>query len=168
MIPAFQSMRIWPCQTGGYRMSAKASTKELQENIVKNMKKWQKIENATVAATGAITEKTDNSIVRLVMEIIQHDSQTHYRVQQMIIDSFENQVITLNPDELGKIWGMIESHIEMEKATVDNAEKSLEALKGKKMVIQEYLINFLKVDEEKHVMLLDALEKIKKGMYPYG
>jgi hypothetical protein len=150
------------------RMSARISTKELQEQIVKNMKKWQKIENATVAATGAVTDKTDNPVVRLVMEIIQRDSQMHHRIQQLIIDSFEHKALTLNPDQLGKIWSMIESHLEMEKETVDTAEKSLKALKGKKMVVQEYLIEFLKVDEQKHVMLLDALEKIKAGMYPYG
>lgn len=145
------------------------STKELQEQIVENMKKWQKIENATVAATGAIMEKTDNAIVRLVMEIIGHDSQVHHRVQQMIIDSLENQVVTLTPEELGKVWGMIESHIEMEKETVSLAEDSLKALEGKKgMVVQEYLLNFLKVDEQKHEFMLESLEKIKSGMYPYG
>jgi len=36
------------------------------------------------------------------------------------------------------------------------------------MVVQEYLLNYLQEDEQKHDHLLSALEKIKKGMYPYG
>ena len=50
------------------------STKEAQEKIVANMRRWQRVENASVASTGQIIEKTDNPIVRLVMEIIQRDS----------------------------------------------------------------------------------------------
>ncbi|MCP4632953.1 MAG: hypothetical protein GY855_08495, partial [candidate division Zixibacteria bacterium] len=67
------------------------STKELQEQVVDNMKRWQKIENASVASTGKVIEATDNPIVRLIMEIIQRDSQFHYRVQEMIVDSLETK-----------------------------------------------------------------------------
>lgn len=46
------------------------------------------------------------------------------------------------------------------------ARRSLETLKGKKMVIQEYLLHYLQEDEEKHNNLLRRLEIIKKGMTP--
>ena len=144
------------------------STKELQERIIDNMKRWQRIEDASIASTGKIFEKTDNPVVRLVMEVIQRDSMMHHRVQEMIADSLEHKAITLNPDELGLVWDMIEKHIELERKTVELAEEALKALKGKKMVIQEYLLNYLMIDENKHNCLLDDLEKIKKGMYPYG
>ena len=142
------------------------STKELQQEIVSNMKRWQKIEYASVASTGQIIEKTDNPVVRLVMEIIQRDSQMHYRIQEWIADSLEYKTVSLSPDELGKVWGMIESHIELEKKTLEMAGRSLETLKGKKMVIQEYLLQYLQEDEEKHNNLLRRLEMIKKGMPP--
>lgn len=144
------------------------STKEIQEKIVTNMKRWQKIENAGVSSTGQIIEKTENPIVRLVMEIIQRDSQFHYRVQELIADSLETKTITLTPDELGQVWGMIEDHIKLEKKSVDLANEALEALKGKKMLVQEYLINYLLMDEEKHNKVLEHLDSIKKGMYPYA
>ena len=142
------------------------STKEVQQEIVTNMKRWQKIEYASVASTGQIIEKTDNPVVRLVMEIIQRDSQMHYRIQEWIADSLEYKTVSLSPDELGKVWGMIESHIELEKKTLEMAGRSLETLKGKKMVIQEYLLQYLQEDEEKHNNLLRRLEMIKKGMTP--
>ena len=144
------------------------STKEIQEQIVKNMKQWQKIENASVASTGAVMEKTANPVVRLVMEIIQRDSQMHYRIQEMIADSLETKAITLTPEELGDVWDMIEKHIALERKTVEYANEALGALKGKKMVVQEYLLNYLLIDEEKHNSILDTLGTIKKGMYPYG
>ena len=142
------------------------STKELQQEIVSNMKRWQKIEYSALATTGQIIEKTDNPVVRLVMEIIQRDSQMHYRIQEWIADSLEFKTVSLNPDELGKVWGMIEDHIELERKTLEMARQSLEALKGKKMVIQEYLLQYLQEDEEKHNSLLRRLEMIKKGMTP--
>ena len=59
------------------------STKEIQEKLVDNMRRWHKIENASVASTGKVIEKTENPIIRIVMEIIQRDSQFHYRVQDL-------------------------------------------------------------------------------------
>ena len=144
------------------------STKEIQDQIVKNMQDWKKIENASVASTNAIIKKTDNPIVRLIMEIIQRHSKLHYRIQDIIIDSLERRALSLNPEELGEVWELIENHIELEKKTIDMANKSLDALRGRKMVIQEYLLDYLRIDEEKHNRVLDTLSTIKKGMYPYG
>ena len=144
------------------------SVKEIQQQIVANLKKWQKIEDATVATTGMIIEKTDNPVVHLVMEIIQRDSQMHYRIQEWIADSLETKTVTLSYEELDKIWSLIERHIELEKKTVAMAQQSLDAIKGKKMVIQEYLLNYLAEDEKKHNNLLAHLEGIKKGMRATG
>ena len=121
-----------------------------------------------MATTGMIIEKTDNPVVHLVMEIIQRDSQMHYRLQEWIADSLESKTVTLTYDELDRIWSLIERHIELEKKTVAMAEQSLEAIKGKKMVIQEYLLSYLAEDEKKHKNLLLHLEGIKKGMRASG
>ena len=142
------------------------STKELQQEIISNMRRWQKIENAAAASTGQIMEKTDNPVIHLLMEIIQRDSQMHYRVQEWIADSLQYKTVTLNPDELNQVWGMIEQHVEVEKKALGMAKQSLASLKGKKMVIQEYLLEYLAEDEKKHNELLKLLETIKKGMLP--
>jgi hypothetical protein len=132
------------------------------------MRRWQKIENASVASTGQIIEKTNNPVVRMVMEIIQRDSQFHYRVQEFIADSLESKAVAINPEEIGEVWDMIEKHIQLEKKTVELAEEALAALKGRKMLVQEYLLNYLLHDEEKHNRVLEEMEKIKAGMYPYA
>lgn len=144
------------------------STKEIQEQIVDNMRRWQKIENGAVASTGMVIDKTENPIVRLVMEIIQRDSQMHYRVQELIAESLTTKTITLTPEELGDVWDMVEKHIDLERKTVEMAEEALNAIKGKKMVVQEYLLQYLLEDENKHNHILDSMATIKNGMYPYG
>ena len=144
------------------------SMKELQENLLETMKRWQKIEDASVASTGRIIEQTENPIIRLVAEIIQQDSQTHHRVQQFIASTLEGAAVSLSPDEMVQVWDSIEKHIKIEKQMVGQVEEALGALRGKKMLVQEYLLEYLAEDERKHDHLLESLEKIKKGMYPYG
>jgi len=142
------------------------SSRNVQEEIVSNMRKWQKVEDASVSSTGQVIEKTDNPLVRLVMEIIQRDSQLHYQVQQFIADSIEHKAVSLTPDELGQVWGMIEKHIEIEKKTVELGEQAIAALKGQQgMIVQEYLINYLLTDERKHNELLSRMDDIKRGVY---
>jgi hypothetical protein len=45
-------------------MSPRMKTKDLQEKISRNMKNWQKIEDASVESTQKIMEKTDNPIIK--------------------------------------------------------------------------------------------------------
>ena len=142
--------------------------KEMQQEIISTMENWQRFENMTIALTGQIMEKTKNPIIRLIMEVIQRDSQMHYRVQEWIADSLERKAVSLTPEEIGEVWEMIERHIELEKKSVQIAEQTLASLKGKAMVIQAYLLNYLMEDEKKHNNLLSALDSIKKKMYPYG
>ncbi|RKY91211.1 MAG: hypothetical protein DRQ13_11695 [Ignavibacteriae bacterium] len=142
-----------------------AKQKDLNENLVKTLKKWQKIEDKSVKSTSAIIAKTKNPIVRQIMEIIKQDSAMHKKVQQVIIDSYEKKAINLEPDELSDIWGMVEDHIELEKETVRLAEESR---KNSNNFIVRYLLGYLMTDEQKHNDILQQMEDIKRGMYPYA
>jgi len=144
------------------------NTKELQKQIISDMRQMQKVENASVASTGRIIEKTKNPIVRLVMEIIQRDSNMHYQVQDFIADSLGEKTVSLTPEELAQVWEMIEQHIQLEKKMIEAVEQLRTSLKGKFMVVQQYLIDYLLEDETKHNNLLDRLSGIKTKMYPYG
>jgi len=143
-------------------------TKELQDKIAANMKAWQKIENGSIEMAAKVSKTTDNLLVRTVMAIIMQDSAMHHRVQQFIIDSLERQAVSLQPEEVGEVWGMIEEHIALERKTIEFAKEALDGIKGTKMVVQQYLLEYMLADEEKHNKLLDNLEAVKKGMYPYA
>lgn len=144
------------------------STKEMQDKIAENMQKWMRIEDASVASTGRIMEQTENPFLRLVMDIIQCDSRVHHHVQDFIRGTLKHEAVSLTPEELALVWAAIEKHNEIEKKMVGLVESTLQALKGRKMIVQEYLLNYLVQDERKHAGMLDALEKIKGGLYPYA
>jgi hypothetical protein len=141
-------------------------TKEKLEQVVGVMKKWQKAENAAVHQTSKIMEDTDNPLIRLVMEVIQRDSNMHHRVQQMVVDSIERESIPVLVPDLEKVWDGIEKHIRIEQQTIELANQALAALEGTKNPVQQYLISYLLEDEKKHDKLLADLALIKKQMYP--
>ena len=147
-------------------MKPKRNVKNLQGEIVDTMKEWQRMEDVSLASTGRIIEKTGNPIVRLTMEIIQRDSQMHHAVEQWVADSLRDTAIALTPDELNLVWTMIERHLELEQKMIDTVKKLLPSLKGKRMVVQDYLLKYLLEDETKHANLLQRLGGIKRGMLP--
>jgi hypothetical protein len=142
-----------------------AKQKELDENLVKILKQWQKIEDDSVKSTSDIIAKTKNPVIRQIMEIIKQDSAMHKKVQQVIIDSFEKEAISMDPDELSDVWAMVEKHIELEKETVRLAEESR---KNSNSFMIRYLLGYLMTDELKHNHILQQMEDVKRGMYPYA
>lgn len=137
---------------------------ELAE-LASTLRRWQEIEDASVAACTGIIAKTENPLIRLVMEIIRQDSVMHKKVQQVMLDSLEKQAISLTPEELGQIWESIVHHAEMEKETLALAEK---ARKNCRLFVLRHLLTYLIEDEQKHDRLLAQLESFKKGIYPYA
>jgi hypothetical protein len=134
-------------------------------DLVSVLRRWQEIEDASVAGCSEVMEKTQNPLIRLVMEIIRQDSVMHKKVQQVMIDSLEKQAISLTPEELGTIWESIERHAEMEKETIALAEK---ARRNCRLFVLKHLLTYLLDDEQKHDRLLSQLEDFKRGIYPYA
>jgi len=141
--------------------------KGLQKEISTTMKNWQKVEGNSIASTAQIMAKTNNSIIRMAMEIIQRDSQMHSWIQSWIADTLENKTVSLSPDELLEVGQMIEHHIGIENRMIESAEQALASVKGKKTLLaQQYFLNYLLNDEKKHSNLLSSLEILAKGMQP--
>ena len=143
-------------------------TKQLEQEIAARMRQWQQTENRAVVITGQMMEKTQNPLLRLVMEIIQRDSQLHHRIQQFIIDSVEGKAVSLSPEELGEISSLVGKHKRVEDEMLCQVGEMLQQLKGKRLLAQEYFLNFLLTDEDKHCKMLSALDTFKKGIYPYA
>ena len=145
--------------------SKKEKAGEDLPQLISTLRRWQEIEDASVKGCSEVMEKTENPFVRLVMEIIRHDSVMHKKVQQVMIDSLEKQAITLTPEELGDIWESIERHAEMEKETIALADK---ARRNCRLFVLRHLLTYLVEDEQKHDRLLAQLEDFKRGIYPYA
>lgn len=134
------------------------------EELKTTLRRWQQIEDESVAQTSAIMAKTRNPLIQLVMEILRQDSTMHKRVQQVILDSLEKQAFSLTPEELGDVWDLIEKHAAAEKETIELAEK---ARKNCRLFVQKHLLTYLTEDELKHDRLLNQLEDFKRKLYPY-
>jgi hypothetical protein len=135
------------------------------KKLAATLRRWQELEAESINQTRAIADKTNNPLIRLIMEIIRHDSSMHAHVQQVIIDSLEKEAFSLSPDELADIWDLIEQHTSMEKETITLADQARRNVRG---VIQRYLLNYLIEDEQKHDRLLAQLEDFKRNLYPYA
>ena len=110
-------------------------------------------------------QEIDNPIIRLVMEIIQRDSQMHYWIQGWIADTIKYKSVNLNPDELVIIGQALERHIELERKMIENAKQMLTNIEGKRfMLAQQYFISYLLDDETKHSRLLESLRTLASGM----
>lgn len=144
------------------------TTKEIRQDLAKRMQFWQGVERESVASADAVLAKTKHPLLRLVMEIIRHDSELHDRIQQFIVDAIESRPVTLTPDDMGEISSLLERHLKLEDQMVDAVNASVETIRGHKMLVEEYLLDFLIQDEKKHAALLRSLDKVKRGMYPYA
>jgi hypothetical protein len=148
-------------QTQGKRRESATGASEL----VGLLRKWQEIEDGSVASTTQVSAKTKNPLIRLVMEIIRQDSIMHKKVQQFMIDSLEKEAVSLTPEELGEIWDQVERHAEMEKETIELAEQ---LRKNCRLFVQRHLLTYLIEDERLHDRLLGQLEDFKRNIYPYA
>ena len=134
---------------------------EKVKNMVDALRKWQGIERESINVTAEISEKTESPLIRMLMEIIRHDSLMHHRVQQFMIDSVTRESVTVTREDIGAIWESIEKH--------DQAEKELVAL-GEELAktawtpVLKQLLAYLITDEKKHDVLLETLNEIKKDL----
>ena len=139
----------------------KPSGPERQKFTIDVLRQWQGIERDAIETTAQIMEKTDNLLIRQIMEIIRNDSVQHHRVQQFLIDSITRTPVTLSPEDLAEVWGQIEAHDELERQTIELAKELKEQTTEPMHVI---LLDYLLRDEEKHDTILGDLEKFKTHM----
>jgi rubrerythrin len=144
---------------------ANETGQERTEKLLKTLRDWQGIERHAIETTTKIMEKTDNLLIRQIMEIIRNDSVQHHRVQQFIIDSLTKQQVNLSHEELAQIWDEIEAHDKVERKTIEMAKECKEECQ---FFVQQALLEYLIVDEEKHNLILQGLDNFKKKMTVLG
>ena len=121
------------------------------DEMVDVLSRWQALERQAMNDTAEIMEQTSSPLIRMVMEIIRHDSLMHHRVQQFLIDS----------EDIGEIWEKIEAHDKMEKKTIELATQ----LKEKSWdPIHTTLLDYLLRDESKHDTILEQLNAMKADL----
>lgn len=137
---------------------------EEQETFEAGIDQWQKMEDATIATCDEILAATDNKLVTTIAGIIKSDSTKHKMVLGVVKEAL-NGTITLTPDELGDLSGLLEKHRDLEKDTVELAAEQLELSRN---FVVNHLVSYLLEDERKHYLLLHQLNDFKKKLYPYA
>lgn len=141
-------------------MGTKTGSNRVEE-MVSTLQEWQAIERQSMSDTAEIMEKTNNPLIRILMEIIRHDSLMHHRVQQFLIDTLTVADVTVTREDVANIWEMIEAHDATERKTIELAKQ----LKKKAWTpVHKQLLDYLISDETKHDHLLVQLGEIKSGM----
>jgi rubrerythrin len=134
---------------------------EKVENMINVLRGWQGLERKAMNDTAEIMEETKSPLIRMIMEIIRHDSLMHHRVQQFLIDSLTKEAVTVTREDVAEIWEKVEAHDAVERETIKLAE---DLKKGAWDPVHKQLLNYLLSDEKKHDYLLEELNAIKTGM----
>jgi hypothetical protein len=137
----------------------------IEEGVVKNFKEWQELENETIRLSEDLRKKSDNSFVKLIMEIIRRDSEKHKIMQQFVIDSFTKEAMHLAPQDLIPLADVLEKHIKAEARSMGLANA---CIAGTKNFFASFVASALISDEVKHHEMLTMLDQIKGQVYPYG
>jgi hypothetical protein len=131
------------------------------ENMVKVLRQWQGIEREAMSTTSEISEKTESTLIRMVMDIIRHDSHQHHRVQQYLIDTVTRESPAVTREDVVAIWDSIEEHDAIEKKTIQLAEQ----LKKEAWTpVHKLLLDYLLRSEALHDSLLEQLGEFKSDM----
>jgi len=131
------------------------------DNMVKVLREWQGIERQAMSFTAEISEQTESTLIRLIMDIIRHDSHMHHRVQQFLIDSVTKESTTVTREDVVAIWESIEEHDKVEKKTIQIAEG---LKKDAWTPVHKLLLEYLLRSESLHDSLLEQLGEFKADM----
>jgi hypothetical protein len=137
---------------------------ENREQFLADLYEWLSAESDTVMRCSEVQRETNNSLVRLVAEIIQGNSRTHIRILNLIHECLTKKAISLTPDELGQIWDLVVDHLELERKSVDMAER---AVRISRIFVIKQLLTYMVEDKSRDLKLLNQLENFKRSLYPY-
>ena len=140
---------------------AKNKGPERVKRMTDVLRVWQALERQAINDTAEIIENTKSPLVRMIMEIIQHDSAMHHRVQQFLIDSVTEEAVTVTREDIAEIWDKIEAHDKIEKRTIGLAKELREESWSP---VHKQLFDYLLTDEQKHDTLLEQLNELKVGL----
>jgi bacterioferritin (cytochrome b1) len=136
------------------------SQTEWNEQLISNLKRWQKIELSSLKGCREVMDNTENPFIRFVMEVIHRDSEMHFTALELLISSFERKSINLNPEEVALVWNRILKHVDMEKDVVRLAGEIHQAFDTAELPVQKFIVEYLLDDEKKHDKLLEAMEQL--------
>jgi hypothetical protein len=135
------------------------------EDLTKTLKEWKSLEDETIRLADKLQSKSDNTFIKVNMEMIRRDSEKHKAMLQYAIDSLTKESGHLAPQDLIPLSEVLEKHLQAEAKSMGLANTAL--TKNRDMFVG-FIISYLLADEVKHHEMLTRLEQMKGKVYPYG
>lgn len=131
------------------------------DEMVDVLRQWQGIERQAMNDTAEIMERTKSPLIRIIMEIIRHDSLMHHRVEQFLIDSVTKDDVTVTREDIAEVWESLEAHDRQERKTIQMAE---DLRKKAWSPVHKLLLDYLLKEEGKHDSLISQLDAFKRDL----
>ncbi len=134
-------------------------TKKLQDELIGEMIEWQKMEHEAITQAGRVISKTQNPVIRMIMEIIRKDSQMHQHLQGFVVaHRLFQESPKVQEDSRDELRGMIVKNRQAVKQMIEIMDNVFTAMNGQKTNLLKTILHYLRDDERKHFTLLQALE----------
>jgi len=135
------------------------------EEMLKIFKEWLSLEDETIRIANDLHAKSDNTFIKVNMEMIRRDSEKHKAMLQYAIDAMTKEAGHLAPQDLIPLAEVLDKHLKAEARSMGLANTAL--TKNKDMFVG-FIVNYLLADEVKHHEMLTRLDQMKGKVYPYG
>lgn len=137
-------------------MATLANRKSFEELI----NKWILIEDKSIDNTNDVMSKSDNPIVKSMINLIKMDSEKHKCILETIRLSL-NSTVEFNIDDLMVVDSLVEKHSQLEEHEVATAEQ---AVQMSSLPIPKFLLEHLLQDERSHDAYVQELDELKVYM----
>jgi hypothetical protein len=128
------------------------------EELVNIFTDWQGLENETISLSEQLSQKSNNSFVEVIMEMIKRDSEKHRAMLEFAIHHLTKEATHLTAEELIPLAELLEKHLTAEAKSMGLANTAI--TKTKDFFIH-FIISYLLADEVKHHEMLTRLDQIK-------
>ncbi len=129
----------------------------MSEDLVEFFEDQIELENSIVKSVNDTLEELDNEAVQMALRGISLDSSKHADMYRSGIAFLTKSTKPLNEEMMEKQRKVIERHIKLEEAVIDELEKKLPTIENKKL---ELLLKAIMADEKRHHKLLTNLHEI--------
>ncbi len=133
----------------------------VQDRLIEEMNHWQRMEREAITHAGGAVAKTEHAVIRLMMEIVQQDSEMHQRLQGLVVRHrlFE-EPLPPPGESLGELKSMVVKSRQAVKRMIEIMDNVFTLVNGEKASLLKALLQYLRSDERKHFLLLQDLENL--------
>jgi ribonucleotide reductase beta subunit family protein with ferritin-like domain len=129
----------------------------MSEDLVEFFESQIELENSIVKSVNDALEELDNEAVQMALRGISLDSSKHADMYRSGIAFLTKSTKPLNEEMMDRQRKVIERHIKLEEAVIEELEKKMPKIENQKLKL---LMKAIMADEKRHHKLLTNLHEI--------